>query len=199
MDQALYDPATNYSYLKIDIQGAELEAFRTGTLLLEQLVMIRSEVSFVAMYHEQPLFGDIHGYLRSFGFQLLNFVESHHWRRRSRSKFPSIDERGLTSKGQLIHGDALFIKPPEAVANHSDANTKLLDLAFLAYAYGEVDVALDALDRLTSTSNLPVGRSDVSIAQLKKWMVGDSRRRARREGLRYRLKDLAKFLAGMRV
>lgn len=154
--------------------------------------MIRSEVSFVAMYHKQPLFGDIHGYLRSLGFELLNFVESHHWRRGSRSKFPSIDERGVTAKAQLIHGDALFIKPPEALVNRSDANTKLLDLALLAYAYGEVDVALDALARLTSTSSVPIPR-------VKKWMVADSRRRARRAGLRYRLKDLSKFLTGMRV
>lgn len=199
MDQALYDPRRDYSYLKIDIQGAELEAFRSGPRLLDQLVMIRTEVSFLPIYFEQPLFGDIHEHLRSFDFELLNFVEAHHWRRESRSKYPAIDNRGVASKGQLIHGDAVFVRAPETIAKRPSAGAKLVDLAVLAYAYGEVDLTLAALDMPAARDELKTRGLGEALPQLRKRMLAQSRRRARRAGLRFRLKDLASFLIGRRV
>ena len=46
-------------FLKIDIQGGELEVFRHGRQKLAGAVMIQTEVSFVTLYENQPALGDV--------------------------------------------------------------------------------------------------------------------------------------------
>ena len=55
--------------MKIDVQGAELEVLR-GCDELEQIDYIYVELSFVELYEEQPLFGEVSAYLASRGFSL---------------------------------------------------------------------------------------------------------------------------------
>jgi FkbM family methyltransferase len=57
-------------YLKLDIQGAELDVLRGATNLLRRVVVISTEVEFVPLYKEQPLFADVDTFLRSQGFVL---------------------------------------------------------------------------------------------------------------------------------
>jgi len=59
--------------LKIDIQGAELDAFNGATNLLKQTVAIHTEVEFVPLYKKQPLFSDVDKKLRSCGFLFHRF------------------------------------------------------------------------------------------------------------------------------
>lgn len=61
-------------YMKLDIQGAELDAFRGGEQALERAVLIHTEVSFVPGYRDAPLFADIDGHLRSRGFWFHTFL-----------------------------------------------------------------------------------------------------------------------------
>ena len=55
-------------YLKIDVQGSELSVFKGGRGKLRSAVAIHTEVSFVTLYREQPVFGEIDLSLRSLGF-----------------------------------------------------------------------------------------------------------------------------------
>ena len=55
-------------YLKIDVQGGELAIFRNGKSRLGTAVAIQTEVSFMPLYKEQPVFGDIDLALRELGF-----------------------------------------------------------------------------------------------------------------------------------
>lgn len=55
-------------FLKIDVQGAELEVFKSGTKKLQDAVAIQTEVSFIPLYENQPVFGEVDIYLRSIGF-----------------------------------------------------------------------------------------------------------------------------------
>jgi FkbM family methyltransferase len=55
--------------IKIDVQGAELDIFRNAPSVLEQAVVIQTEVSFLEMYKGMPLFADIDSFLRRSGFQ----------------------------------------------------------------------------------------------------------------------------------
>jgi FkbM family methyltransferase len=54
--------------LKIDVQGAELMVFRHGGQKLSGAVAVQTEVSFVALYENQPIFGEIDLELRAQGF-----------------------------------------------------------------------------------------------------------------------------------
>ena len=55
-------------FVKIDIQGAELQAFSHGERVLRDVTVIQTEVEWVAMYHQQPLFAEVGQELRRQGF-----------------------------------------------------------------------------------------------------------------------------------
>lgn len=62
-------------YLKLDVQGAELDVLRHGQHLLRTALVIESEVAFVEIYAGQPLFGDLQTFLRDRGFVLHKMFE----------------------------------------------------------------------------------------------------------------------------
>lgn len=63
----------NVDLFKIDVQGAELSVFRGGIKALSQTLVIQTEVEFVELYRDQPLFADVDIFLRSQGFQFHAF------------------------------------------------------------------------------------------------------------------------------
>lgn len=61
-------------FLKMDVQGAELDVLRGGRRALASAVTIHLEVEFAPMYKDQPLFGDVDADLREHGFALHSFL-----------------------------------------------------------------------------------------------------------------------------
>ncbi len=82
--------------LKIDVQGADLMVLKGAEKALEgrKIDLIFIEVEFVELYEKQPLFHDISAYLHLKGYHLY-----------------SLYNMSISSKGQLIYGDAVFISP----------------------------------------------------------------------------------------
>ena len=67
------DEIKNIDYLKIDIQGGELEVFKNGVNLLKNCLVIHTEVKFLPMYEGQPLFSEVELFLRELGFVFTVF------------------------------------------------------------------------------------------------------------------------------
>jgi FkbM family methyltransferase len=65
---------SNVDYLKLDIQGAEIDAISGGPIAVAQALVVHTEVEFIPMYKGQGLFGDIDVALRDHGFMFHNFV-----------------------------------------------------------------------------------------------------------------------------
>lgn len=78
--------------LKLDLQGYELEALKGAERSLPSTKLILTEVEFVPLYENQPLFGDLDVFLRGQGFFLLNLYEL--W---------------THPDGQLTSGDAIYL------------------------------------------------------------------------------------------
>jgi FkbM family methyltransferase len=98
--------AANTDYLKIDVQGAELDVLNGATRVLEQAVVVETEVEFVPLYKNQPLFADVDAALRRNGFTLHNFANL-----ASRTFKPVVYNNDANSLGsQLLWGDAVYIK-----------------------------------------------------------------------------------------
>lgn len=71
LDTQLDDVAlTRRSFVKIDVQGGELEVLKGGPHTLSQVGYVYVEASFVELYQEQPLIGDVNRYLCEHGFDL---------------------------------------------------------------------------------------------------------------------------------
>lgn len=147
--------ATTYDFtdavcMKIDIEGAELEALASGPRLLgEQMLVIRTEVSFLPLLKGQPLYNDIDAYLRSNGLVPMGFMELHHWRRTTRRKHPHLAKGPIPySRGQIVHGDMLYFRDPALMPDDTpQAVQMLLKAALLALVYEYVDHALMIVTR----------------------------------------------------
>lgn len=96
----------NLDYFKIDIQGGELCVFENGVNRLAECLVIHTEVEFLPMYVNQPLFSEVEMFLRGKGFVFHRFAPL-----TSRVVSPLIlnDDiyRGLN---QVFWADAVFIR-----------------------------------------------------------------------------------------
>jgi FkbM family methyltransferase len=88
----------DYNFLNIDIQGAELLAFRGARMLLASVNVIVSEVNIVEMYEDGALEGDLVKFLENEGFDKKHAV--YHTLYDENSTFPA-------------WGEGLFVKRPK--------------------------------------------------------------------------------------
>ena len=123
-------------FLKIDIQGGELNALRgCGGYLKNDLIGLEIEVEFLPLYENQPLFGDVVSFLDGFQFQFIDFVNLRRWERTELSGF-----------GQLVHGDALFLKTPEVLLASEIGINKLSSYLGCLFLYNRFDLISRTLD-----------------------------------------------------
>lgn len=111
-------------YLSLDTQGSEFKILHGSKVTLENVVAILVEVAFDEIYENQPLFGEIHEFLNTSGFKLMDIYKG----------VPTINPRGpvgIRGRGQLSWGDALFFKDPQV------ADRTLLASCALAFGYSD--------------------------------------------------------------
>lgn len=68
--------------IKLDVQGGELKALHGARKLLETVKLIYLEVSFVPIYKDGPLFGEVEGFLTECGYRRCAIYPSdqpHNW------------------------------------------------------------------------------------------------------------------------
>ncbi|OBH70335.1 FkbM family methyltransferase [Mycobacterium mantenii] len=124
-------------FLKIDIQGGELAAFRGGRVKLAEAVVIQTEISFVTLYKDQPWLGDIDLELRGQGFVPHGFVDMKPWR--ISSAFAG--EIPWDGSNQLLEADIVYVRDFANAESMSDEQLKQLAL-ISHYCYGSVDLTL---------------------------------------------------------
>lgn len=125
-------------FIKIDIQGAELEVFRGGTRNLSNIIAIVSEVEFVSHYINQPLFGDVCSFLSANDLMFHKFLSMS-----GRSLQPVVVENNPCFATQHMWSDALFIRNVLKLAELSP--DKLLKLGLIAFIYGSPDVTFQCI------------------------------------------------------
>ena len=126
--------------VKIDIQGAELMALRNGENRLRDALVVQTEVEFLPLYVDQPLFGDVDRYLRSLGFMFHRFYPAV-----SRVVRPLLVGDSIYSElNQLVWADALFIRDLTRLDLLS--NDQLLASATILHdCYASIDIVLHLL------------------------------------------------------
>ena len=137
----------NLDYLKIDIQGGELEVFRNGTNRLKECLVIQTEVEFLPMYEGQPLFSEVELYLRELGFTFHKFFPLV-----SRIVQPLLINNDIYSElSQATYADAIFIKDFTKFDQLDPEQLKKISL-ILNDIYGSFDIALRALMACDATN-----------------------------------------------
>lgn len=128
---------SHIDFLKIDIQGGELNAFKSGHNQLKTAVVIQTEVSFMTLYENQAGFGEIDIELRAQGFVPHCFAAVKHW-----PISPMVLNQNPTQPlNQLLEADMVYVRDfskPELMDDE-----QLKQLALIAhYAYRSYDLAL---------------------------------------------------------
>lgn len=133
-------------FMKIDIQGAELEVLKGGrSVLSNNLVGLEVEVEFAQMYENQPLFRHIDQFVQQELGLVLWDLRSTYWRYETPSYL------GGGHKGQLIFGDALYLRPIASLLDLCEqfdflqAKHKVVSLVLSALGYGYFDYTFKIL------------------------------------------------------
>lgn len=134
-------------FIKIDVQGAELDILRGGEKFLRDNILgIEVEVEFHSMYENQPLFSDVDIFVReSLGLHIQDLRKTY-WKFREGTYVS-------TTKGQLIFGDALYFRSPQDILSWCSrfetrqASEKLQLACLMGIVYGYLDYSLCLLNQ----------------------------------------------------
>ena len=100
---------TRVDFLKIDIQGGEIAAFKGGMTKLSQILCVQTEVAFVPIYENQPLFAQQDEILQSLGLRFFGMTSIHRYAFEGASR--AIRKRSRrTDIGQWVDADALYLR-----------------------------------------------------------------------------------------
>jgi FkbM family methyltransferase len=137
-------------YMKLDVQGAELDILKGAPRHLASTLMIHTEVEFLEMYKGQPLFADVDAFLRAQGF-MLHSIRSLN----GRAYTPVLVNNNPSQRiNQILWIDALYVI--DFRTWHTLTPGQLIAMAvMLTDTIGSVDlasVALNHYDRKMGTN-----------------------------------------------
>ncbi len=139
-------------FLKMDIQGGELAALKSGAATLRSVVAVQLEVPFVNLYEGQPSFGEIDQELRRQGFVTHALINLKKWPI-SPLQFGDDPTRPFN---QLLEADLVYVRDftvPEVITNR-----QLKHLALISHTcYGSIDLAGRCVALLEKREALPKG------------------------------------------
>lgn len=106
-------------FLKLDTEGSELDILRGAEITLASTILgVRIEALFVEIYKGCPLFGDIHKFMLSRGFELLNLDYD--------GKGASFSPYAAPGRfGKLMSTDGVWIRPFSDIFNPARASRDL--------------------------------------------------------------------------
>jgi FkbM family methyltransferase len=132
--------AADPDFIKLDVQGAELDVMNGADKALAAAVVIHTEVAFVSGYKDAPLFAEVDQRLRRAGFVFHKFNGFG-----GRTFKPLVVNNDINQAlSQMLWADAVYVRDFMALA--SVPGDKLLKMAVILHlVYGSVDLALQVL------------------------------------------------------
>ena len=122
---------TQPDIIKLDTQGTEFQIINSSKTLFTKTLIVEVEVEFVEMYQNQKLYFDVCKILDQLGFQILYINRV----------FGNMNNGFISSRGQLLFGDALFGMTLERAFKLSLAGKAKYCL--LLINYGHMDFAYE--------------------------------------------------------
>ncbi len=137
-------------FLKMDAQGSERAVLAHGRARLKDAVVVQTEVSFVPLYQDQPVFGEIDLLLRDAGFIPHSVTGTKLW-----PIAPMVvgdaPNRGIR---QLLETDMVYVRDFSHAENMTAEQWKHLALV-AHHCYGSYDLVLKSVVTLIQMGALP--------------------------------------------
>lgn len=139
-------------FLKIDVQGSELAVFRSGRRKLEEAIAIQTEVAFLPLYENQPVFGEIDSELRSQGFVPHAFTQVKRW-----AIAPLVlNNNPRQGLNQLLEADVVYVR--DFTRPDQMSVEQLKHLALIAHhCFRSIDLVLRCLVTLEARGGVQKG------------------------------------------
>lgn len=160
-------------YLKLDIEGVELEVLKSSPITLNQTLAVKVEVAYSKYRADQPMASEVMAFMEQEGFALMDFIESSHWRTTSTVLHPLMDKTPVPySRGQIAHGDLLYFRRPHLLNTGGKIDVgRHLQLALIAMSFGYFDFAEDIFNEsevLSEANGLGCPDPHSELARLSK-------------------------------
>jgi len=137
-------------FVKLDVQGHELAVIKGMKDLINSVIGLEVEVSFIEIYKKQPLFSEVDNYLKNNGFQLFD-LKRYFWRRDAKKNYGSL-------KGQLSFAEALYLRSPEyIIENFAKDKSEIFKSILIYKKYGYYDL-IEILAELAKENNIIVSK-----------------------------------------
>jgi FkbM family methyltransferase len=165
LDNIIEENIDKIDYLKIDVEGGEIEVLRGSELLLKnkKILFIKTEFFLTPHYLGLPLLGAQQEYLSLFGFRLIGFDFNHSKYTRENTIIPPENDRRL-----VYGGDAYFAIDPDL--NKLTAE-ELHRLGIIAIAHGFTSFGMSVIreGQLISEKLIKLIELRLSKANLRTW------------------------------
>lgn len=148
------DDLNDCDFLKLDVQGAELDVMRGAEHVLSHAVVVHTEIEFIPICRNQPRFGNVDVELRKHGFWFHKFIKPF-----SRLFQPLMFNNMFSPGSQLGHAEAAVYVRNFTLLDNLDVGKLLRMARILRDVCGSFDLAcvvLAAYDRKRSESLLPL-------------------------------------------
>jgi FkbM family methyltransferase len=133
-------------YIKVDIEGVELELLQASPRSLDAAIGVAIDVIFHEDWHGAPLFADVDQYMRSRGFVLFD-LRSIKRSEQFDTPIRYADESGKVY-GQLACADAIYFRDFLETGQTPPSLEKQLKLAIAAEVNRHVDFAFEVVQNL---------------------------------------------------
>ena len=148
-------------FMKLDIQGAELEVLKGSINTLKNVLGLEVEVNFKEIYEKIPLISEVEKFLKKQDFILNDFVAIFRWERSVHRGF-----------GEIIHADAFFIRTPEKIIEMSKSLKDPISLfenyIKILFAYYKVDLIIKFSDYISDEYNKLLNLNSIILFLEKK-------------------------------
>ncbi|HUR20726.1 MAG TPA: FkbM family methyltransferase [Vicinamibacterales bacterium] len=161
-------------YMKVDVEGAELDILRAGTSVLADCVALKVECSFLHQRIDQPLIWDVAQFLEGIGFEVLDLQGLHRWRRRNLPSHPyRVRSTMPYSRGQVAQCDLTLLKS----ATHLRDQEQALRLVLVSAALGFFDYAITVLRKNPELAGAATSQWGLNLeVELQRWSAATGER-----------------------
>lgn len=149
-------------YLKVDIEGAELEVLQASPQALAECVAIKVECSFLEQRVGQALTWDVAAFLVLSGFHIVDIHDIHRWRRRPYAPHPYLARVPVAySRGQVAQCDLIAFRWPATDAS----DQSILRTIVIASALGYFDFGISLLRAFPRAAEWAQANAGVNVEE----------------------------------